>query len=131
LIELNNVSFRYSSSKEAVLKNINLKIGDGEVVLLTGKSGCGKTTITRLINGLIPDFFEGELSGEVLINGQNVRDLKIHQVADKVGSVFQDPRSQFFTTNTTSEIAFACENAAMPPEQIAERIGQTCRDLNM
>lgn len=131
MIEIKDVSFRYASSKAGVLHHINLNIADGEVVLLTGKSGCGKTTLTRILNGLIPDFFEGELSGEVLIDGQNLGDLKIHQISDMVGSVFQDPRSQFFTTNTTSEMAFACENAAMPRAQMTERIKETCRDLSV
>lgn len=131
MIELKNICFRYSSSQHDSLSDISLTIDDGEVVLLTGKSGCGKTTLTRLMNGLIPDFFESKLSGEVLIDAQSLRDLKIHQISDKVGSVFQDPRSQFFTTNTTAEMAFACENAAMPPAQIAERIKQACRDLSM
>ncbi len=131
MIELQDISFRYAASKEDVLQHIQLSIADGESVLLTGKSGCGKTTLTRILNGLIPSFFEGELSGDVLIDGQQLRDLKIHQISDMVGSVFQDPRSQFFTTNTTAEMAFACENAAMPRPDIAERIKQTCCELSM
>ncbi len=131
MIALNNVSFRYATAEEKALRNISLTVKQGEVVLLTGKSGCGKTTVTRLLNGLIPGFFEGELSGEVLLCGKNAATLKIDQISDLVGSVFQDPRSQFFTTNTTSEMAFACENAAMPRQKIAERIKKTCGDLDM
>lgn len=131
MIELKDIRFRYASSQEETLKGINLTIEEGEVLLLTGKSGCGKTTLTRLVNGLLPDFFKGELGGEILIDGKNVRNLKIHQVSDMVGSVFQDPRSQFFTTDTTAEMSFSCENAAMPPELIRKRVAETAHDLSI
>lgn len=67
-----------------------------------GRSGCGKTTLTRLINGLIPHFFPGDLTGTVPVNGKDVREVPTYDLAEMVGSVFQDPRSQFFTTNTIS-----------------------------
>lgn len=72
MIEFKNVSFAYPDSTDGGLKNINLTIPDGQCVLLCGRSGCGKTTLTRLINGLIPQFFAGELSGQVLLDGENL-----------------------------------------------------------
>ena len=72
MIEFKNVSFAYPDSADGGLKNINLTIPDGQCVLLCGRSGCGKTTLTRLINGLIPQFFAGELSGQVLLDGENL-----------------------------------------------------------
>lgn len=84
MIEFQNVSFAYPGS----LYNINLTISTGQCVLLCGRSGCGKTTLTRLINGLIPQFFMGELSGKVLLNGENLANLPMYRIAEKVGSVF-------------------------------------------
>ncbi len=90
MIEFQNVSFSYPDSADGGLKNINLTIPDGQCVLLCGRSGCGKTTITRLINGLIPQFFDGNLSGEILLDGENLADLPMYRIAEKVGSVFPE-----------------------------------------
>ena len=110
MIELNNVEFKYANSESGALKDISLTIGSGEVVLLCGASGCGKTTVTRLINGLIPHYYEGDLQGSVTVGGLDVIKAELYETAYIVGSVFQNPRSQFFCVDTTSEIAFACEN---------------------
>ena len=80
------------------------------MVVLCGRSGCGKTTVTRLVNGLIPHFCEGDLWGEVSVGGIDPSVVPITETAACVGSVFQNPRSQFFNVDTTSELAFACEN---------------------
>ena len=132
MIELQNISYSYQQGrKEQSLKAIDLTIRDGECVLLCGKSGCGKTTITRLLNGMIPNFYDGEIEGNVLLDGENLLDLPMFEIAQKVGTVFQNPRTQFYTVNTTSEIAFGCENLAIPPEEIKARIEQTARDLKI
>lgn len=132
MIELNNVSFQYEGEqKESCLKNINLYVNRGEVVLLTGESGCGKTTLTRLINGLIPNFYEGKLEGEVKVKGQRINTLPLYETAKIVGSVFQNPRSQFFNVDTTSELAFGCENRGMPINEIEDRINKTFIELNL
>ena len=83
------------------------------VFCYVGASGCGKTTITRLINGLIPHFYEGEYSGNVSVYGMNVQSEELYNISKKVGSVFQNPRSQFFCMDTTSEVAFGCENMGL------------------
>ncbi len=131
MIELKNINFTYSNTKIGSLKNLNLSIEDGECVLITGGSGCGKTTIIRLINGLIPNFFEGELQGDVLINDQNVTQTELYDTAKTVSTVFQNPRSQFFNVDTTSELAFACENQGMPEEEILRRIEKTVAELKL
>lgn len=131
LIELKNVSFSYGSSSEKSITDFSLDIKKGECVLLAGRSGCGKTTVTRLMNGLIPQFYSGNLEGEVLIEGENIRDLTMDKIAEKVGSVFQDPRSQFFTTDTTSEIAFSCENMGYSQSELLERVSRTVCELQM
>ncbi len=132
MIELKNISFSYSQGQEDNgLRDISLTIRQGEVILLCGESGCGKTTLTRLINGLIPNFYEGELSGEVLIDGQSVSQMPLFEIAKMVGSVFQNPRSQFFNVDTTSELAFGCENRGLPVEEIKRRIAETVSDFKL
>ncbi len=132
MINLRNVSFSYAGSEwERGIRNINLSVGKGEVVLLCGESGCGKTTVTRLINGLIPHYYEGQMSGEVLIGEQKIHELPLHETSRLVGSVFQNPRSQFFSVSTTSEIAFGCENMALPVPEIFRRIDQTVKEFKI
>lgn len=131
IIELENVYFTYHSAKHRSLSNINLKIKKGEVVLLTGKSGCGKTTLTRLINGLIPDFYEGELNGNALIKKVDIRKLKSFEISELAGSVFQDPRSQFFTTETASEVSFGCENMQIPRDEMNISVEHSFKSLDI
>ena len=131
MIEFENVSFVYTGQEHDGLCDINLRILDGECVLFCGRSGCGKTTITRLVNGLIPQFYQGELQGRVLVDGQEISSRPMYQIAAKVGSVFQNPRTQFFNVDTDSEIAFGIENEARPPQELIERVEQTADDLRI
>ncbi len=131
MIEFQDVSFTYSGGGEGGLRHIDLTIPDGQCVLLCGRSGCGKTTLTRLINGLIPQFFAGELTGRVLLDGEDLSGLPMYRIAEKVGSVFQNPRTQFFNVDTDSEIAFGLENAAVPREALAARVKQTAEELRI
>ena len=131
MIKFRNVTFAYPDSTDGGLKNIDLTIPDGQCVLLCGRSGCGKTTLTRLINGLIPQFFTGELSGEILLDGESLADLPMYRIAEKVGSVFQNPRTQFFNVDTDSEIAFGMENEAIPQAQMERRTAETANALHM
>lgn len=121
MIQIKNVSFNYENGDQGI-RGINLNIKKGEVVCLTGPSGCGKTTVTRLLNGLIPHFFKGAIDGEILIKGDNIKEETIYDISRHSGSVFQNPRSQFFCLNTTSELAFEAENYDMPPPEIKQRI---------
>lgn len=132
MICFQDVSYSYQEDgKSKSLDSINLKVNDGECILLCGKSGCGKTTMTRLLNGMIPNFYEGKLQGEVLLDGKNLFELPMYEISKRVGSVFQNPRTQFYTVNTTSEIAFGCENLGMEPQEITRRVEQTARDLRI
>ncbi len=132
MIELNNVSFQYETdSGDQALKHITLGIKKGECVVLTGESGCGKTTLTRCVNGLVPDFYEGSLSGELFLEGHSLLALPQYHKSSRIGTVFQDPRSQFFTVNSTDEAAFGCENLAMSTEEINRRVNQSFRSLQM
>ena len=132
MIEFRNISFSYENGDESgQLKNINLKIPSGQVVLLCGTSGCGKTTLTRLINGLIPNYYEGNLKGTVFINGKNISKEPLYETAAIVGSVFQNPRSQFFAVDTTSELAFGCENLGLSKEDIMKRMKMIVSNLKL
>lgn len=133
MIEIKGINFRYAGGTDTGgLRNIDLTIPDGQVLLLCGESGCGKTTLTRLVNGLIPNYYEGELTGKVLINGNVVSQMPLYETAKLVGSVFQNPRTQFFTIDTTSELAFGSENLGLPEQEIVRVCGVPARkqDLN-
>lgn len=131
MIELEKISFRHENADVPSLKNVSLTIADGECVLLCGESGSGKTTITRLINGLIPHFYEGELEGFAMVNGLNVTEAELYETAKLVGSVFQNPRSQFFCVDTTSELAFGCENMGMPENEVHACVDAAAKELKI
>ncbi|MBE5857331.1 MAG: ABC transporter ATP-binding protein [Lachnospiraceae bacterium] len=130
-IDFKNVSFSYPDTAEGALKDISFHINQGEFVLLAGESGCGKTTITRIINGLIPGFYGGKLSGEALIDGKKVSEYKSYELSDVVGSVFQNPRTQFFNVDTDSEIAFSLENAGRDRNTINETLEKITEELDI
>lgn len=138
MIEMKNVTYSYRVTdtvgtpmlKVGVL-GLNLTIKDGEFIVLTGSSGCGKTTVCRLINGLIPHYFEGEKSGEVLLDGKDVSAQPIYETAQVVGSVFQNPRSQFFNVDTTSELAFFAENQGRNVQCIKDSMEEMSDKMNM
>ncbi|MFT3663193.1 MAG: ABC transporter ATP-binding protein [Gordonia sp. (in: high G+C Gram-positive bacteria)] len=131
MIEFRDVGFTYGGSTEPVLRNVSLRIRDGETVVLCGESGCGKSTLTRLVNGLIPHFHDGELTGEVLLDGRPIGDTALHELAGRVGSVFQNPRTQFYNVDSTAELAFGCENLGLDPAEIERRIVDTSTRLRL
>ena len=87
--------------------------------------------MTRLLNGMIPDFYDGTLDGQIRVKGFDPVNCSMYEISKVVGTVFQNPRTQFYTVNTTSEIAFGCENHGWPPEQIRERVMQAAADLHI
>jgi energy-coupling factor transport system ATP-binding protein len=131
MIRFENVSFSYAGQTAGGLHELDFSVRDGECILLCGRSGCGKTTVTRLVNGLIPSFFDGKLSGKVSVGDMNIRETPMYQIARRVGSVFQNPRTQFFNVDTDSEIAFGMENEAVPPEELRRRVEQSAEDLRI
>ena len=131
MIEIRELSFKYKGGANYSLKDINLKINKGECILLCGKSGCGKSTLLKLINGIIPEFYDGDICGSVRVNGINTFTTEIHELSKFVGSVFQNPKTQFYTTNTTDEIAFGLENYGIDTEAINKRIIEVEKDLRL
>lgn len=129
MININNVSFSYN--EDINLENINLNIKKGEVILLCGESGCGKTTLTRFLNGLIPNFFDGNRKGSVYMNGNLIDEMKIYEISEYIGSVFQNPKTQFFNVDTTSELVFGCENLAIDKDEIERRLEMVVNDFDL
>lgn len=131
MIETKNCSFQYQNSESIALKDLNLQIAPGECVILTGKSGCGKTTLTRLLNGLVPSFFNGELSGSCNTLGLSAGTAAIEEYVPLVGSVFQNPKTQYFNVDTTAELAFPCENMGMESSAIQERVSECAKEFGL
>lgn len=132
MINLKNVDFTYNNAKTNIgVHHVNLEISKGQVVLLCGSSGCGKTTLTRMINGLIPNFYEGKLSGDITVCGLDVKKSELYELTPFVGSVFQNPKSQFYTVQTDSEIVFGCENIGLKKELIYQRFEDVVGKLNI
>ncbi|MDN6345336.1 MAG: ATP-binding cassette domain-containing protein, partial [Tetragenococcus koreensis] len=130
-INSENSSFRFLHADKPFLKSIDLKVTPGECVLICGKSGSGKTTFSRLLNGISPNYIEGELTGHVETYGLIAGEAAIEEYVPVVGSVFQNPKTQHFTENTTYELAFPLENVGEPSEQIAKRIDETAKELDI
>lgn len=122
MISFSNVSFRYDRAHQSSLQNVSFGIERGEVVLITGLSGSGKSTLLKCLNGLIPNLYEGELTGEIRLQDRDISQMSMEEISRSVGCVFQSPRSQFFTTNTSSEFAFAMENFGVPIEEMKKRM---------
>jgi len=132
LIEFKDVSFSYAGvRRKSGVKNLNFTIKEGETILLCGGSGSGKSTITRLINGLCPYFYEGKIEGDILVDGQSVCKKPFYEKNANTGSVFQNPRTQFFTMDAEEEIVFGCENLGMPEDMIEERFQRTVEKFNL
>jgi len=131
IIEVENLSFRYYGSDQHAVKDVSIKIGRGEFVVLAGKSGCGKTTLLRCLNGLIPNFYEGEFYGTVLIDGIDTREAPPHILSQVAGMVFQNPDNQLFALNVEADIAFPLENLGIPRSVILERVEWALKTLGI
>ena len=130
MIQFQNVSATIQGSR--ILDHINLTVNDGEFVLLCGESGCGKTTLTRLVNGLIPHFVKDvEIDGTVTVEGLDIAKSPMYKIAESVGSVFQNPKTQFFNTDSSAEIAFGLENIGADWDSMHKRVAKTISDLEI
>ena len=121
-IVIEDVSFTYQGSEQPALENINLRIERGEIVMLSGPAGAGKSTLCQLLNGLVPHFFRGKMTGNVAIQDHDTRKNTIAYLSQRVGLLFQDPASQLIAPTVNDEIAFGAENYGVPREKIIERV---------
>ena len=131
MISLENIQFSYGTEEKPVLTDVNLTVGEGECIVLCGKSGCGKSTILNLINGIIPNHVEGRLAGKVTVAGVEPKNVSIQELSATVGSVFQNPKSQFFSLNSSDELLFGCCNHKVPRDVMLERLAETADRFNM
>jgi energy-coupling factor transport system ATP-binding protein len=125
MIQLEHLTYCYPGATQPALKDISLELPDGQLILLIGPSGAGKSTLLRCLNGLVPHFSGGVLSGRVRVAGLDPVAATPRLLSQHVGFVFQDPEAQFVTDRVEDEIAFALENAAMPPQAMRVRVEET------
>jgi energy-coupling factor transporter ATP-binding protein EcfA2 len=130
-ILFDHVSFIYPQAAAPTLNDVSLEIGAGQFALVIGPSGSGKSTLLRCINGLVPHFSGGKLSGRVTVNGLDTREHPPRDMAATVGFVFQDPEAQFVTERVEDELAFALENAGVPPLTMRKRVEEVLDALGI
>ena len=131
MIEFDQVTFAYPNATAPALAGVSLTVPEGELILVMGPSGAGKSTLLRCLNGLIPHFSGGQLRGNVRVNGLDPVRLSPQGMSHHVGFVFQDPESQFVMDRVEDEIAFAMENAAIPPAEMRVRVEETLDLLDL
>ena len=133
MIELKNVSFKYELQEEKTIKNLDLYVKQGEFVGIIGKNGSGKTTLCNIIRGIIPDFVQGEITGNIIIDNKNIDDIERGEMAELVGFVFQNPFSQISGIKKTvfEEIAYGLENLGVPREEIRQRVTDVIKLLKI
>ena len=131
VIEFKNFTFQYRAQAKPTLNNINLTIYEGEKVLIVGPSGSGKSTISNCINGLIPFSYKGNISGSLKINGKETRDMSIFELSNSVGTVLQDPDSQFIGLTVAEDIAFKLENDCVEQDEMKEKVKITSKIVDI
>lgn len=133
MIELKNVSFKYELQEEKTIKNLDLYVKQGEFVGIIGKNGSGKTTLCNIIRGIIPDFVQGKIKGDIIIDNKNIEDIERGEMAELVGFVFQNPFSQISGIKKTvfEEIAYGLENLGVPREEIRQRVTDVIKLLKI
>jgi energy-coupling factor transport system ATP-binding protein len=126
-----NLSFRYRDRSDLALRGISLSVGTGELLLVAGASGCGKTTLIRCLNGLIPRSYKGEISGRIVMQGQNTARMPLARISQMVGTVLQDPERQILGTKVINEVAFGLENLSLPRPEIIRRADEALAFLGI
>ncbi len=122
IIETKNLTYTYPIGTKPAFENVTINVEKGEFIVLTGPSGCGKTTLCRCFNGLIPHFYSGKLEGEIAVSDLRVVEHPIHELAQHVGMVFQNPENQLFALSVEKDVAFGLENLGMSRKEMRERV---------
>jgi energy-coupling factor transport system ATP-binding protein len=128
---IEKLTFRYRDRETPAIRDVSFQANPGEILLIAGASGCGKTTLIRCINGLIPRSYKGELSGRILLKGQETKGWPLAKISQQVGTVLQDPERQILGTKVLHEVAFGLENLGMPRPDILERVDEALKYLNI
>jgi len=116
-----NLTFRYRRRTEPAIENVSFSVLPGQVILIAGSSGCGKTTLMRCINGLIPYTYHGEMSGDIRLYGQSIKGMEMVNISQKVGTLLQDPERQILGSYVLNEVAFGLESMGLPRDEIRTR----------
>lgn len=124
MIEVKDLSFRYRESEAPVIHDINLTIPDGQVVGITGAAGCGKSSLTYMLNGIVPHCYPGDFYGSVTINGVDTCEASLTDISRMVGSVCQDIESQMVSSVVEDEILYGLENFDIPKAEIGARVDE-------
>ncbi len=122
IIETKNLGYTYPGATSPSISDVSMTVEKGEFVLITGPSGCGKTTLCRTFNGLIPQFYQGELTGEITVAGLDAAKHPTYEMAKHVGLVFQNPENQLFALSIEKDVAFGLENLGRSREEMRERV---------
>lgn len=130
-LTIQNLNFKYASRDDPALRNINLEVSQGELLLIAGASGCGKTTLSRCINGLIPRSYHGEMTGGLQLNGNDIQKMSLVEISQTVGTLLQDPERQIVASKVYNEIAFGPENLGLAREEIIQRIDLVLKQLKI
>lgn len=130
-VQIKNLSFTYKNTEKKALDDIDFDLEEGEMIVIMGRTGAGKSTLCRCLNGVIPKFNKGDFSGEVLIFGESTRNKHIYELSQKVGLVFQDFEPQLFSTNVELEVAFGPENIALPRDEIKARVKYALKTVGL
>jgi energy-coupling factor transporter ATP-binding protein EcfA2 len=124
-ISIENLTFRYRDRSNPAIQDISFSVQAGEILLVAGASGCGKTTLIRCINGLIPRSYKGERSGSILIQGEETTGWTLARISQQVGTVLQDPERQILGSKVLHEVAFGLENLGLPRSEIVQRADES------
>ncbi|MGL5328369.1 MAG: ABC transporter ATP-binding protein [Peptostreptococcaceae bacterium] len=131
IIEFKDYSFQYRVQAEPTLKNINLTIYEGEKVLIVGPSGSGKSTLAHCLNGLVPFCYSGKSSGELIVDGENIKNKNIFELSKIIGTVLQDPDSQFIGLTVGEDIAFKLENDCVEQSEMNKAVEESAKLVNI
>lgn len=130
-LAVKDLSFRYRDRQETAIRNISFDVRAGEILLIAGASGCGKTTLIRCLNGLAPRSYKGEINGRVAVFGKDIQGWKLSQISQKIGTALQDPERQILGTKVVNEVAFGLENLNIPREEIFQRVDEALTFLKI
>ncbi|MCL2134787.1 MAG: ATP-binding cassette domain-containing protein [Candidatus Bathyarchaeota archaeon] len=122
VIKINDLVYTYPGASKPSIDGVSLTIEKGEFVLITGPSGCGKTSLCRTFNGLVPHFYKGDLSGQIIVADQDIMGEQTFDMAKHVGLVFQNPENQLFALSVEKDVAFGLENLGISREEMRKRV---------
>jgi energy-coupling factor transporter ATP-binding protein EcfA2 len=126
-----DLSFSYRRRDELAIANMNFELHAGQVMLIAGASGCGKTTLMRCINGLIPNTYTGEMTGDIRLFGKSVRQMPMGEISQTVGTLLQDPERQILGSYVLNEVAFGLESLGIAREEITPRVEKVLSRLGI